>query len=62
MLKVMMNLVVKVESSFVQGKALQGCCIANEGNQELTVSWEGKGQVGETRCRMKPRGLTHGIK
>lgn len=38
----MMNLVVKVKSSLVQGKPLQGRCLADEGNSEV-----GKGGPGE---------------
>lgn len=57
-----MNLVVKVKSNLLEGKPLQGCCTADEGTLEVEVRWEGKGQVGETRCRVKPQGLTHRIK
>lgn len=57
-----MNLVVEVKSNLLEGIPLQGFCTADEGTLEVEVRWEGKGQVGETRCRVKPRGLTHRIK
>lgn len=57
-----MNLVVKVKSNLLEGKPLQGCCRTDEGTLEVEVRWEGKGQVGETRSKVKPQGLTHRIK
>lgn len=46
---VMMNLVVRLKSSLVQGRLLQSCyCIAGG-----AVRQERTRQVGETRCRMK---------
>lgn len=50
-----MNLVNYVKSNSYGGKTLQGCCRADEGTLEVEVRWEGKGQVGETRSKVKPQ-------
>ena len=44
----------------MQGKPLQGCCIAGEGNEEVAVSREGTGR--RDQLQKEATGLTHRIK
>lgn len=53
-------MVVKGKRSSVQGKPLQGCCIAGEGNEEVAVSREGTGR--RDQLQKEATGLTHRIK
>lgn len=53
-------MVVKGKRSSVQGKPLQGCCIAGEGNEEVAVSREGTGR--RDQLQKEATGQTHRIK
>ena len=53
-------MVVKGKRSSVQGKPLQGCCIAGEGNKEVAVSREGTGR--RDQLQKEATGQTHRIK